>query len=204
MRVGAEPVLALFFSRDSEPVRLHYESDETVQSYLHCAGAGCCICQLGAAPTRFLLLSVYSLESRAVEVLRVSEARGPGKLRTELGILQEQEDLASTLVSIARGKNYRYTVQVRPLGEHADRGSAAIESFLRARKGGLRLSMAFLTMSPLEMAEVPRIRRKLDAIGIRLPSAGNSKTSADAADPGPDPSEVGEEDSDPEAPAEGH
>ena len=74
------------------------------------------------------------------------------------------EQVQDKLILVSRDRS-RYSVEARPLGERADRCLGVIEAFAKARDAGLSLLTAFPTFSAVELAEVPRVRAKLDALG---------------------------------------
>ncbi len=76
----------------------------------------------------------------------------------------EDPDIAEKVVLLSRTES-RYSAESRSLSENVQRGEDAVARFLDRRKEGLRLESAFLCMAPEELAEVERIRRKLDALG---------------------------------------
>ena len=179
-RLGREPTMILAFTGDTDEVALHYESDEAVRSYVPCPGDDCPVCFLGSAPQEFFLLAAFNVESQRVEVLRISKKRGPDSLGAHLIPHLRDPDIANKVVFISRD-NSRYRVEVRPLAENADRGAAAISAFQAACEEGLELSSAFPQLSSADIAEVERVRRKLDAVGGYAPSK-DSDESDDAAE----------------------
>ncbi len=171
VRLGEEPSLLMLFTSDGERARLHFEPDSAVNGYLPCPGEGCPLCFLGQSPKDFALLPVLNLEKRAVEVLRISTRRGPGTLAAGLLPHLRDEAIENEVFSISRvGAKFR--VEVRPLGERADRCTGVIEAFLRARGEGLSLLSAFAEYTAAELAEIERVRLKLDAVGGWTPPSG--------------------------------
>lgn len=164
LRLGPEPAMVLLFARDVEEAYLHYEPDESARGYLVCPGKGCPYCDLGSAPGRVALLPIYNIESGTVEVLRIPTRAEPGSLGALLTPFTRDPEIANKVLLISRSGS-RYRVEAKPLSENADRGVEAIRTFLEARKAGLSLKSAFLQPTADEMREIPRLRRKLDAIG---------------------------------------
>lgn len=164
VRVGATATMVQFFTRDGDRGRFHWEEDPTVFSYVPCPGTGCPPCFVHEAPTDALLLPVLAVERKAVGVLMVSLARGPLSLGAQLLPHLRDEQIQDKLFLISR-ERAKYTVEVRPLGERADRCLGAINAFTTARAAGLSLLTAFTKLSAGELAEVPRVRAKLDALG---------------------------------------
>jgi hypothetical protein len=163
-RLGKEPVMVLLFTAEVENAALHFEGDEAVFSYLPCPGKSCPLCYLGSAPQQSYLLPVLNLESREVEVLRIPSKRGPETLAAALKPHLKDPDIASKVLLISRNVN-RYRVEARPLARDADHGADVVAAFKTASENGLQLVTAFPRLSAAEIAEVERVRRKLDAIG---------------------------------------
>lgn len=170
VKLGKEPTALILFTGEFEPATLHFEGDEAVWSYIPCPGGGCPICFLGSAPQQFYLLPVFNVESRQVEVLRISSHRGPDSLSGGLKPHLKDPQIAEKIFLVSRLFK-RFKIEVRPLAENADRGAQVILAFKTAWEGGLKLIDAFPKMSPSEIAEVERVRRKLDAIGGWTPPA---------------------------------
>lgn len=170
LRLGAEPATVIFFTADVDAAPFHFESDEPFNSYVICPRSGCPICFLGTAAQQVALLAVYNLETRAVEVLRIPTRRSPGSLATILMPLLKDPAIGDKVVLISRNRA-RYTARSQPLSEDADHGEAAIAAFVEAQKAGLTLASAFPQPTAAELAEVERIRRKLEAVGgYKLPA----------------------------------
>ena len=173
LRTGTEPATVRLFTSEVETARIHYESGEPFRTYVICPGTGCPVCHIGSAPQQCGLLPVYNLETRAVEVVRFSIRQVPGALVTLLMQLLRDEGIAEKVVLLSRDGS-RYTARSQPLGEDADHGDAAIASFIEAQQAGLKLAGAFAQPTAAELAEVERVRRKLDAVGgYKLPETPN-------------------------------
>lgn len=164
VRLGANPTLLMFFTREAEAARMHWEDDPTVRSYVPCPGNRCPLCYAHEAPTDFQLLPALEVEKKKVGVLMVSMARGPSSLAAQLLPHLRDQQVQDKLVLVSRDRS-DYSVDVRPLGERADRCLGVIQAFVKARDAGLGLLTAFRTFSVVELAEVPRVRAKLDALG---------------------------------------
>jgi hypothetical protein len=164
MKLGREPAMGLFFTADTEDVRLHYVDDESVRSYVRCPGTGCPLCYCGIEPQSFKLLPTYDVEAGDVKVLRISTRRSPDSLGPLLVPHLRDPDVASKLILLRRD-GPKYGVEVRKLGPNAKRGESAIREFLELRGEGLQLQSAFELMSPVELSEVPKVAAKLEAIG---------------------------------------
>lgn len=164
VRIGATATMVQLFTRDGDKGHFHWEEDPTVSSYVPCPGTGCPSCFVHEAPTEAHLLPVLAVERKAVAVLMVSLARGPFSLGAQLVPHLRDQDIHDKLFFISR-ERAKYSVEVHPLGEHADRCLGAIQAFATARAAGLSLLTAFHKLSALELAEVPRVRAKLDALG---------------------------------------
>jgi hypothetical protein len=164
VRLGVNPVMLMVFTRESEAVRVHWEEDPSVGAYVRCAGVGCPACYVHEAPSAYQLLPVLDVAKRKVGVLMVSMTRGPASLGAQLLPHLRDEQVHNKLFLVSR-ERAKYAVDVRPLGEHADRFLGAIEAFSKARIDGLSLRSALPMLSALELAEVPRVRTKLDALG---------------------------------------
>jgi len=164
VRLGKEPALVLLFTSDVDEVKLHFEEDETVRSYVPCPGDRCPRCFLGSAPGEFYLLPVVNIDSGEVEVLRISAGRGPGALLSLLRPHIQAPDPSQNVLSISRNGS-RYRIESSKISEHADRGTRAIESFLAERSAGLQLVSVFPALTAVEMSELPRTARKLEAVG---------------------------------------
>jgi hypothetical protein len=166
LRISGEPAAVLIFTDDSEPCRMHWESDPLFRSYVVCPGEGCPLCFLGNAPQDFALLPVLNVESGEVEVVRISRRRGPGQLLDGLLPVLARQDLADQLILIQKHPtNHRYTVTCQALPPSASRHERAIAQFIEQREAGLSLSTAFCAPSVTELLEAPRIRAKIEHIG---------------------------------------
>ena len=163
-RLVPEPVMLLIFTDEVEDVSLHYESDDSIRSYLVCPGEGCPLCFLGSPPQAQILLPVFNVEAQAVQVLRVSKKRGPDSLGGNLVPHLNDPHISNKLLTLSR-QSYRYRVESRELAENASRGTEAIAAFKTAFEAGLKLSSAFPQLGPSEIADIERVRRKLEAIG---------------------------------------
>ena len=165
VRLGERaPTLLQLFTADSDLVRLHYVDDPTTRSYVPCPGAACPLCFLGDAPEDNVLLPVVSFKLGSVGVLRVARTRSPHSLAVGLEPHLRDPDIADKVVEITRD-GARYRVQARPLGEDADRNVSAIRAYQAARGRGLLLASALPQFSAVTLAELPSIRRQLDARG---------------------------------------
>ena len=164
LRLRKEPALVVLFTDDADEVALHYEEDPEVRAYVPCPGAACPLCYIGSPPQDYILLPIVNLESRAVEVLKISKVRGPGTLRAALAPMLEDPSIASKLVFIRRvGMDYR--VESRDLPPSTSRCEDAVAAFIEARNAGLKFDSAFVHRTSAELAEVERIKRKLEIIG---------------------------------------
>jgi hypothetical protein len=162
VRLSESPTAILAFTTDADEADLHFERDPTVNAYVLCPGTGCPLCHLAQQPEHFQLLPVVNIERRAVEVLRISMKRGPGTLAA--GLLPHLRDphIDEKYFVITRSGAV-HAVVARPLGERADRCVDVIQAFRSGREGGLSLLTAFHSYSAEDLAEVPRVRRLLDA-----------------------------------------
>jgi hypothetical protein len=161
------------FTRDFEPVDLHYLDVETYRCYGRCPGRGCPLCYLGIAPNKFALTPVFNIAAAEVQTLRIPSRRGIGSLFAGLQPVLSDPGVADKVALISRTGN-RYTVRAQPLAETADHGEAAIARFEEDVNAGLKLSSAFIAPAAAELAEIPSIRRKLDAIGGYRPPTQDS------------------------------
>jgi hypothetical protein len=164
LKVSEEPVMILLFTPDVEKAPLHYESDESVRSYLPCPGINCPVCYLGSAPKEFFLLPVYNFESRDVEILRIPTKRGPDTLASAIKPFLQDPEISDKVLILTRNV-HRYHLESRPLLKSADRGARAIQAFQQKLQKGLKLTSAFPNMTIAEIAEIERVKRKLDAMG---------------------------------------
>jgi len=164
VRIGATATMVQFFTRDGDRGRFHWEEDPTVSSYVLCPGIPCPLCFVHEAPTDAHLLPVLAVERKAVGVLMVSLARGPASLGAQLIPHLRDEGIQDKLFLLSR-ERAKYSVEVHPLGERADRCLGTIKAFTTARDAGLSLLTAFPNLSAQELADVPRVRAKLDALG---------------------------------------
>lgn len=167
LRLGPEPTMVIAFTRDVEDVSFHYEDDESARGYIVCPGENCPACHLGAQPVPTWLLPAYSIEDEDIRVLRIPKRRAASSLATHLMPLLRRPDIGDQMLLITRN-GAKYAVEARTLAKNASRGEAAMSEFLARWKEGLKLSSAFVHLTPEEYAEVPRIRRKLDARGDYL------------------------------------
>jgi hypothetical protein len=189
VRLSKTPTLVQLFTADGAKVRLHYEEDETVRSYLPCPGDGCPLCYLGRAAEENFLLPAVSIKTGQVGVLRISLTRSPWSLAAGITPHLDSPDIADKVFEITRDGN-RYRVQALPLGEDADRNERAIKGYLAACENGLRPSSALPEYTVAELAEVPSIRRLLNARGgWKPPQSPQPIEAAAAADDEPDDDE---------------
>ena len=170
MKLGQEPAMAMLFTPDSEEVRLHYVSDDAVRAYVVCPGSGCPLCYCAVEPKTYHLLPVLDMESGMVKVLRIPARRQPDGLGPLLVPHLRDEAIASKVILISRN-GAKYTVEARALGANAKRGEHQIKAFVDDREAGMTLGSAFPHMTPEELAEVPTIAAKLDALGGWEPPA---------------------------------
>ena len=176
VRLSGTPTFVIAFSTETEETHLHYVEDPEIRRFVICPGPGRCpLCRIGDAASVYALLPVFSVDLGAVAVVRVSHAIGPGALGPTLRRVLSRHDAADLLVKIARNGS-RYTVQADPLPDNADRGEREVAAFVAARKSGLKLDSAFASIPPEDLAEVPRVKRKLEAMG------GFSVSNEDARD----------------------
>lgn len=165
LNIRDEPVLVICFTSEVDEIALHYEKDPTVKGWVVCAGESCPYCAIGAKASKFFLLPVYSRETAAIEVLRMPEQTGPGTLFSALQAHLASDDSTEHVLVIIRD-GYRYQTRRVPLGKGADRGSTAITHFKMRVDGGLKLNSIFKTMTKAEIEAIPRVRAKLDALGL--------------------------------------
>lgn len=165
VRLGPEPSMLLFFTTEAEPALLHFLKDDAVFSYVPCPGNECPVCYVASRARESVLMPVVNIESKRVEVLRVARSFGTdGLLMALRPHLRDDHAFADKLFLIRR-EGARFYVDVRPLGEHADRCEAAVGAFLRDNSEGLSLLSAFPSFTATELAEVESVRAKLDAVG---------------------------------------
>ena len=101
-RLKKEPSMTILFTQECEEAKLHYESDEAIRSYIQCPGDHCPLCYIGSTPNTFLLLPIYCIETGEVEVLRISQKRGPGTLLGGLRPYLKDPDITDKLLMISR------------------------------------------------------------------------------------------------------
>jgi hypothetical protein len=176
-----EPVLVIAFTTDVDEMRDHFEKDPTVNTYVACPGIGCPLCFLKAAATDVVLLPLLNLEDQEVQVLRVPKRYILGSLGSIIFPILRRPDLTDNTLALSRA-NRRYRVDVQPLADTADRCTEVIEEYLARRRNGLKLTDAVLHLTAQELADVPRIRRKLDAIGGYEPPGKDSTEREDDGD----------------------
>ena len=164
IRIREEPAMLLLFTDDTEETRLHYENDDSVRAYIPCATKSCPICHIGNPPKTFYLLPAYDIEATAVGALIISTERGPARLFSLIVPFLQDKNIQDKVALVSR-KQFRFHIESRVLPDNADRGELAITSFLRRRESGLQLVSALPQFSPREMADIPRVRRKLEALG---------------------------------------
>ena len=179
LRLGAEPAMTLLFTPECQEVLLHYVADESVRSYVQCPGEGCPICYTGSSPSRFDLLPLFDVESGIVKVLRIPDNRRPTGLAAKLVPHLKDKDVADKLILISRQGTTDYSVEARPLGPDANRGEVEINAFVERVDEGLQLRGAFPEMTPAELAEVPKVAARLEALGGWVPP-GESKSGGGA------------------------
>ena len=186
-RLKKEPSMTILFTQECEEAKLHYESDEAIRSYIQCPGDHCPLCYIGSTPNTFLLLPIYCIETGEVEVLRISQKRGPGTLLGGLRPYLKDPDITDKLLMISR-EGPRYKIQSRSLDEKADRGVIEIEAFKRNYERGLKLISAFPRWAPEDLAGLDRIRKKLNALG-GYDLSGESDDEAEEEEGDEDPDE---------------
>lgn len=164
LRLGPEPAMVMLFTAEADDVRLHYIDDDVVRAYVPCPGTGCPICYTGMRPWQFDLLPVLDIESSTVKVLRVRDDRRPEGLAGRLMPHLKDKDNVNKVILLRRDGAV-YTVEARPLGSDAKRCEVEIKAFLDDVEKGLRLDSAFRHMTPEELADVPKIQKRLEALG---------------------------------------
>lgn len=179
VQLRAEPVLLRFFADEFEEAKLHYVEDDAVRAYVNCPGAGCPLCHLGSAPQLTYVFAAYNIERRAVEALRVPAALGPGTLLSQLKPVFEDVDGAANRLVVLSKDGAKTVVRTRALAAGADRGERAIREFLDRKDAGLSLTSAFSSMTAQELAELPRVKLKLDALGDYACAAGETPRADD-------------------------
>ena len=164
VRLSEDPSMLLLFTDEVDTAELHFVDDETVFAYVPCPKTGCPVCFLGMMPRTFHLLPVLNVVKRAVEVLRVSARRGPGTLASGLLPHLTGHGTENKLLLVTRHTS-KFYVEVASLSDDADRCTKVIQSFLTARESDLSLLTAFPQFSATDLADVPSIRRALNAVG---------------------------------------
>jgi hypothetical protein len=164
VRIGDKPMMLQIFTVDGDDGSFHWIDDPSVNSYVPCPGAACPLCYLSDPPKVFQLLPTLVVEKKAVGVLMVSMARGPYSLGPQLMPHLDDANAQDKLFLISRARD-KYTVQVRALGDRADRCLSVIQGFAKTRDAGLNLLSAFPKLSAEQMAELPSVKARLDAMG---------------------------------------
>lgn len=163
-----EPAIVITFTDDVDEIAVHYEPDDANRGILHCLGAECPYCLIGAKPQRYYLIPVYNVETRAVEVLRVSPYVGPGTLLSVLKNHMSRPDAGSSSLVIILDQK-KYSGASRPLDARADRGFDAIARFKAEIETGLTLGSVVRRLTRSEIEAIPRIGIKLAALGLQSP-----------------------------------
>lgn len=166
LRLGESAVAALFFTTTGAKTVLHWEPDQSVSSYVICAGEGCPLCAIGDRAKEYVLLPVIEIQSSSVKVLRIPPGRGPGTLASQIAPFLRKTNSTDTAALISRSGT-TYTVVEKALSAHADRGVDAVKAYEAAVKEGLKLADTFKSFSIEELAEIPRVRRLLEAFDTK-------------------------------------
>lgn len=160
-----EAAMLVLFTSDADEAAVHYEQDEGSRGYILCLGKGCPFCEIGKRASQVILLPAYNIETRRVDVLRISRTTGPGTLmsgiRAHLGA-PNVHDLILVVTKVAD----RYETKSVPLTDAIDRGDGAIRRFKDlSASGEVDLKSIFRRMSRAEILAIPRVETKLRALG---------------------------------------
>ena len=159
VRLTETPTPICLFSDQVEKATLHYLETPEKRGYFRCNGAGCALCSAGNKPFTRILVPVYNLINREVEVLPMSEANNPHALLPQ--VLPVFDATEPTILMVSRQYS-KYTVTLRPVLPNIDMGQSKIEAFNTAFDNGeIQLSSIYPTSTNQELAAIPSIQTML-------------------------------------------
>lgn len=160
-----EPVIVITFTDEADEMNLHFENDPSSRGWLQCIADGCPYCLMGSKPSKFFFMPVYNIETRRVEVLRVSPLKGPGALLSVLMNHIARPDAGNcTLVLVRNDKHY--SGASKPLVPGTDNGRDVVARFKEAIASGLTIGSVVRRLTRAEIEVIPRLRPKLEVLGL--------------------------------------
>lgn len=168
LNVGKDAAYVSVFTKNGVPVQTHYieEADGFTAGYVHCIGEGCPACRAGFKPSQFLLLPVFDHITGEVAILRISTARGAGKLLTEIGKIMNLPNPDNYIAKISRPDRYTYGVEIKTRSEADPDAIRKVQAFnAQYNNGEIDLAASITKMSASEMTEHPRIAKTLQLEG---------------------------------------
>lgn len=168
LNVGKDAAYVSMFTKNGVPVQTHYleEADGFTAGYVHCIGEGCPACRAGLKPSEFLLLPVFDHITGEVAILRISTARGAGKLLTEIGKVMNLPNPDNYIAKISRPDRYTYSVEIKTRSEADPDAIRKVQAFnAQYNNGEIDLAASITKMSASEMTEHPRIAKTLQLEG---------------------------------------
>lgn len=159
VRLGENATALSVFSDQFEKATIHYLELPEKRGYVQCNGQDCPLCNAGNNPTTRILIPVYHVINRQIEVLPVSEANNPHALLPQ--VLPAFDAIEPTLLMVTRNFN-KYNVELRPTPGNIDMGQNAIEAFNTAfDNGDIKLNSIYPICTNEELAALPSIQTML-------------------------------------------
>lgn len=171
VRLDANEVAVVPFTKDVTPVKLHYCEQPEIKGYVHCNGTACVLCRAGRAVDDRVLLPVYVPGEKAVGVLPISPSSRPGALRPQImPILRSGKRVA---ILIRKPDRARFDVSTVALSDGMDDGAKVIADFKsRWDAGEIDLALVYQRLENRDLAEVPSIASMLRLKGINSDELG--------------------------------
>ncbi len=164
MSISNDAAYLGFFTKDGFPIEVHWmkEAPGWAPGFVHCLGDECPACKAGLKINRYILLPVLDRITAKVFMLRISTARGPGKLITELGKVLSLPEPEKAIVKVMREDRYTYSVEILGEAEHDPDAIRAVQQFKEQVETGTLDPLASVTsMAHDDMASHPHIEKIL-------------------------------------------
>ncbi|WP_202603604.1 hypothetical protein [Vibrio toranzoniae] len=162
-KVGESANPYMIFNITYEDAKIHWLDTVEKKGYVHCNDDGCPLCQAGNKAYNRLLLPVFNLSSRQVEVLAITDSGHPKAALPQ--ILPVFDAVEPMMMLMSRQRN-NYNVDLKPLPKNIDLGQSVIETFNNAYTSGqIKLSDVYEKCSNQELAAIPSIQVMLQCYG---------------------------------------
>ena len=156
--------LVLFTSMIIECL-VHYLKGPELQGYHHCNGDGCVLCKTGNKVKKRLLLPVYNIQTRRVEVIVMSDSLTPHALLPQLlNLFESEKNMTKRFVIISKGfDKYSFKVETKKLSK--DNREDILEAIARIKEKmddeGLDISSVIRKTSNAVLRQVESVSETL-------------------------------------------